>query len=192
MRVSSVADRDHAEDATLPAPHDDERWTMDDGTDVVIRPIAPADEQAMARFHQSLSPDSVYARYLNVLKLSQRIAHDRLARVCHPDAALDAVLVAEVVAPNGNREIVGIGRLAKLQGQREGEVALIVSDSHQRRGLGTELLRRLIAIAKEQRLTHLFARTLLGNAAMVRVCQKAGMRLSDQVVGGSVKASLTL
>lgn len=56
-------------------PHDSEpgeRATAKHVAEVVIRGILPEDEAAMTRFHQTLSPESVYTRYFNVLKLSRR------------------------------------------------------------------------------------------------------------------------
>ena len=71
------------------------RWTLKNGTEVTIRPIRPEDEPMMARFHQTLSEQSVYFRYLHLIGLSQRIAHERLTRVCFIDYAREMALVAE-------------------------------------------------------------------------------------------------
>ena len=57
-----------------------EPYTLQDGTPVIIRPIRPEDEALLIHFHEKLSEQSVYLRYFHALNLSQRIAHDRLAR----------------------------------------------------------------------------------------------------------------
>src|SRR5208282_2395503 len=60
-------------------------WTMKDGTPVIIRPIRPEDEPLMVKFHGALSERSVFLRYFQWSKLSQRVAHDRLRRICFID-----------------------------------------------------------------------------------------------------------
>ena len=58
---------------------------MKDGTSVTLRPIRPEDEPLMAKFHEMLSDQTVYQRYLQALKLSQRVAHERLSRLSFID-----------------------------------------------------------------------------------------------------------
>ena len=69
-------------------------WKLKDGTMVTIRPIRPEDEPLVVKFHQTLSERSVYNRYFSALELSQRIAHERLIRICQNDADRET-LVAE-------------------------------------------------------------------------------------------------
>ncbi|MEA2709876.1 MAG: acetyltransferase [Phycisphaerales bacterium] len=158
---------------------------------VDIRPILASDEAMMIRFHQTLSSDSVHDRYFGTLALGQRIEHDRLVHVCHPDVG-DVVFVVEIVASEGVREIVAVARLSTAPGRTDGEVALIVSDLFQHRGLGGELLRRLIRAAKDAHLTQLYAHVLSGNAAMLRLCSEVGMVIPSCEIGSDVKAVLDL
>jgi acetyltransferase len=60
-------------------------WKMKDGQTVTIRPIRPEDEPVMTDFHTKLSERTVYLRYFQPLKLSQRTAHERLTRICFND-----------------------------------------------------------------------------------------------------------
>ena len=53
-------------------------WKLKNKAPVTIRPIRPEDEPLMVKFHETLSEESVYHRYFSALKLSQRIAHERL------------------------------------------------------------------------------------------------------------------
>ncbi len=66
-----------------------------DGLEVVIRPIRPEDEPAIARFHEQLSERSVYLRYFHLIDLDRRVSHDRLLRICFNDYDRDIALVAE-------------------------------------------------------------------------------------------------
>jgi acetyltransferase len=171
---------------------DVEESTVDsDGLSFEIRPIRPSDEESVARFHRSLSTRSVHDRYFGDLALSQRIEHNRLAHICSP-AAGDVVLVVEVTSPNGARDIVGVGRLSTSPGSTDGEVALIITDTFQNRGLGSELLRQLVEAAKGAHLTEVYACVLPGNLSMLRLCSNIGMSIPDFEIGGEVRAVLDL
>ena len=74
-------------------------WTAPNGLAVTIRPIRPEDEPLMVRFHEKLSEDTVYLRYFQSLKLSQRIAHERLTRICFIDYDREMALVADYKDP---------------------------------------------------------------------------------------------
>ena len=93
---------------------------------------------------------------------------------------------------DGQREIVAVARLASLPGRDDAEVALVVSDSLQQHGLGTELCRRLIQAAKDAHLTRLGAKVLIGNVGMLRLCAKLGTRVPNCELDGEVKAALYL
>ena len=143
------------------------RWSMKDGTQVLIRPIRPEDEPLMVKFHQTISDRSVYLRYFHMEKLSTRIDHDRLGQKCFIDYDREMALVADYSNPqNGAHEILGVGRLTKLPGEREGEVAVLVSDPRQGQGLGTELLRRVIEVGRAEKLDRIVANILPENLAM--------------------------
>lgn len=168
-------------------------WTLKDGTEITIRPIRPEDEPLAAQFHQNLSEQSVYLRYFHLMKLSHRIAHERLIRLCFIDYDRDMALVAEYQNPLTNKsEIVAIARLSKLHNFGEAEFAAIVSDPFQRRGLGTELLRRLVRIGLDEGLQYITAEILAENGAMQRVCQKVGFHLDRTKEPSIVKATLDL
>ncbi|MDB5296708.1 MAG: CoA-binding domain protein [Phycisphaerales bacterium] len=169
-------------------------WTTRGGVGVMIRPIAGDDEEGMARFHRSLSPETVYTRYFNVAKLSVRTAPARLDRVCHPAPDDETVLVVETAtAAASGRRIVGVGRLSVLPGGGgAAEVAFLVCDSFQRQGLGSELLRRLVEAAGRRGLRHLRAHLLPGNVAMRALCLRAGMRLAGGLEEQEIRAEIDL
>ena len=151
---------------------------MKDGAQVEIRPICADDEQRMIKFHQGLSERTVYMRYFESMSLSARTAHARLARICFADPERETVLVALVADPkSGEQRIVGVGRLSKLTAPNAAEVAPLVLDEFQGRGIGTELLRQLIQLARDQRITQIRAEMLRDNISMQRVLKKFGFRL---------------
>ena len=145
----------------------------------MIRPIAPEDEPLIAAFHGQLSERSVYFRYFHMMPLETRVAHERLARICFPDYDRVIVLVAEGRNPEGDgREILGVARLAKQPGTNEAEFAVLVVDRVQRRGLGREMLRRLLDIARDEKLEAVYGQILPENRAMAAVCRRLGFEVS--------------
>jgi len=169
------------------------QFTMKDGTDVSLRPIHPDDEPLMAQFHQTLSGRSVYMRYFCSLSLESRMAHERLVRICHVDGEREVALVVDYENKRtGQQQILGVGRLIKLDAQNEAEVAILVSDQYQKRGLGTELLRRLIQIARDQKLHRVSGELLRDNLAMQTIVKKLGFRFRLCADGMSIPAVLGL
>jgi acetyltransferase len=125
--------------------------------------------------------------------LSQRTAHERLTRMCFIDYDRGMALVAEKEDPqNGTRQIVGIGRLTRAHGANEGEMAVLVSDDFQGQGLGTELLRRLIEIGRQEKVERITADILAENRTMQRVCERLGFKLQYDPDEGTVKAEIQL
>ena len=168
-------------------------WTMGDGTQVTIRPIRPEDEPLMVKFHETLSDHSVYLRYFCSLSLSRRVAHERLLRICFGDYDREMALVAEHTDPGtGERRILGVGRMNKLHGRNEAEVAALVSDKYQRLGLGHELLRRVVQIARDEKLSQVSAEMLTDNLAMQAVFRRLGFAIRANEDLTSLKATLDL
>ena len=167
-------------------------WTLKDGTEVTIRPIRPEDEPLMVRFHQNVSERSVYFRYLHMVGLSQRIAHDRLMRVCFIDYARDMALVAEQRYAAGDPTIVAVGRLMKSRSANEAEFAILVADACQRQGLGTELLRRLVQIGRDEKLSRIVASIDTDNVDMRRMSESIGFTVAYDETERLMKAVLEL
>jgi acetyltransferase len=167
-------------------------WEMRDGTPVLIRPIRPEDEPLIVEFHKGLSEQSVYLRYFYPMALDLRIAHERLTRICFIDYDREMVLVAERTdQTSGKRDILGVGNLIKVPGTSDGEFAAVVSDTCQGQGLGTELLRRLMAIGRDEGLERVVADVLPENREMQRVFQKLGFRFKRSL-GDSTKVVFDL
>jgi acetyltransferase len=171
-------------------------WTMKNGMELAIRPIRPEDEPLMVKYHEKLSAHTVYLRYFQNLELGRRVEHERLTRICFIDYDREMALVAERTDPKtGEREIVAVGRLSKLHDANEAEYAIMVSDEFQASGLGTELLRRLLQVAREEKLDKVSAYMLLENVAMRRVSEKLGFKMhydeQQQLVKGEIDLTET-
>ena len=168
-------------------------WTMKDGNQVSIRPIRPEDEPLMVKFHETLSDRSVYLRYFCSLSLSRRVEHERLLRICFGGYDREMVLVAGRTDPStGECRIVAVGRMNKLHSGNEAEVAILVSDQYQQLGLGSELLRRVIQIARDEKLTRVSAEMLTDNIAMQIITKRLGFRVRTVEDPTSVQSFLDL
>jgi acetyltransferase len=191
----SVADADLPRPAIRPYPRRYiAPWTAADGSQFLIRPIRPDDEPLMVQFHADLTEDTVYSRYFQVLGLSQRTAHERLTRVCFNDYDREIALVAEETSPDGERHIVAIGRLSKAHAVPEAEFALLIGDPWQRRGLGSELLRRLVQVGRDEGLELIWADMLARNVGMRRTAERVGFTISasDDLRDPTLHAELRL
>jgi acetyltransferase len=167
-------------------------WKTKSKTPVFIRPIKPEDEPLMVKFHETLSEESVYNRYFSALKLSQRVTHERLTRICFNDYNHEIALVAELkVAKGEEKKILGVGRLSKQRATNEAEFAVLVSDEWHRQGLGTELLRRLIEIGRHEKISRLSGQILAENHAMQHICRKVGFQVTHNAESNLFTASYT-
>ena len=159
---------------------------------LLIRPIRPEDEPLLIKLHQVLSERTVYLRYFQPLRLSQRTAHDRLTRICYIDYDREMALAVEHKTAEGNPEIIAIGRLSRMHGKDEAEMAVLVDDRFQHQGLGTELYRRLIEVARDEHLGSVISTILSENREMQTICKKLGFKLEASLEDGTIQAVLTL
>ena len=147
-----------------------EHWEADvvlrDGGTAHLRPIRPADADAVQAFHTGQSQNSIYMRFFAFkARLSSKELR-RFTEVDHKDRA------AFVITIGG--EIIGIGRYDRLDDPEEAEVAFNIADAHQGRGLGSILLEHLAAAAHENGIRRFSAEVLPENRKMLMVFSDAG------------------
>ncbi|QVI25233.1 GNAT family N-acetyltransferase [Nocardia tengchongensis] len=157
-------------------PPPPEHWFADvlasDGGVVGLRPITPEDAPALERFHTALSDRTRYLRYFGPYP---RMTPKDLYRTTHVDYRDRVGLVTEL-----GDEIIAVGRyeyLADRPGPRAAEVAFVVADEHQGRGLGSILLEHLAGAAAENDIETFVAEVLAENNAMVQVFRDAGYQV---------------
>jgi len=165
-------------------------WEADvvvsDGGVVHLRPIRPADADAIVAFHAKLSDRTRYLRYFGPYpRIPERDLY-RFTRVDHRNrVALVAVL---------DEEIIGVGRYDRLSSTgtadipdtADAEVAFVVADAHQGRGIGSILLEHLAAAARERGIKRFVAEVLAENSRMVRVFTDAGYSAKYEYDSGVV------
>ena len=89
-------------------------------------------------------------------------------------------------------EILAIGRLSKAHGENRGEFAILVRDAWQRRGLGSELLARLIEVGRAEKLSAITGQILADNHNMQTLCKKAGFRVWHPTGATDCRAEIRL
>jgi acetyltransferase len=162
------------------------------GANVTIRSIQPEDEPLLFEFHKTLSDYSVHFRYFGAVSLRQRTMHERLRRHCVLDHTREFALVADYAESNGHHQILGVGRLFKEPGRDEAEFALLISDSWQGQGLGTALLKLLVAVGRQSHLRRIIGHVLPDNTAMKRVSERVGFKLRFSSAVGEWLAEINL
>jgi acetyltransferase len=168
-------------------------WSLKNGDAVQLRPIRPEDEPLMVKFHETLSERTVYLRYFHMENLSSRVAHERLLQKCFIDYDREMALVADFQNPQtGEHEILAVGRLTKSPKDMEGEVAVLVGDRWQHQGLGSELLRRLVAVARDEKLARVIAIIMPENQSMRSLADRLGFDVISTSDLSMLTAVLTL
>jgi acetyltransferase len=192
LHPASVRDADLPRPAIRPYPAQYvSEFQPAGGPPLTIRPIRPDDEPLMVDFHHQLSEMSVYMRFFLPIKLDVRVAHERLFTKCFIDYDREMALVAEYTDTPAERHLAGIARIVRNHADNSAEVAFLVADKFQNRGLGTYLLERTIDIARKEGIGRLEASTLSDNFNMKDMFVRAGFRFSPPE-DGVVTASLEL
>jgi GNAT superfamily N-acetyltransferase len=139
-----------------PAP---DEVLLRDGTRLVVRPIRAADADALVALHARLSADTIYLRYFGVRPHLSPAEVERFTRV---DGRARFALVAM-----RDTDLVAVARYEGRPGDSSAELAVVVDDALQHRGVGRLMLERLADVAREAGLEALSADVLAGNAAML-------------------------
>ena len=169
------------------------KWTMKDGREVSIRPIRAEDEPMMRKFHEALSDRTVYLRYLSPMVLSERVTHERLARMTHNDYDREIALVVEGDEA-GEKAVFGVARLSKFRGENdEARFTMLVNDKFQGQGVGKELLKRLLDVARSEKIKRVIAIISPENESMQKLCRDLGFSsMQADPETGMIKAEISL
>ncbi len=175
-------------DQILPAAHAypeelEETVTLSDGTDVLVRPIRPDDEPMIKGMFYSFSEQTKYLRYHGTLK---SMPHNRLQMFCNVDYDNEMALVV-VRGPRGQEEIIGVGRYLTSPAKRSAEMAFVVSDAWQRKGIGSHLFRRLVEIGTRVGIGEFTADVLPENSGMLKIFHRSGLNTETTTDEGVVR-----
>ena len=132
----------------------------------------------MTAFHESLSTRSVYRRFFFAHPNLSPGEVERFTTVDYVDRMAFVIVDSD--------QIVGVGRYERLEKSDEAEVAFVVTDGYQRRGIGALLLDRLADVARTHGITMFIAQTLSENRDMLGVFLASGFPVATSSEGGTV------
>ena len=171
-----------------PYPKKDELlWSLNNGHEVLLRPIKPEDEPMWLEMFQSLSDESIRYRFFQMLKDTP---HEVRVRYCNIDYDREIAIVAETVE-NGKKKLLGVGRLSFESDGKNGEISFIVSDSWQGFGLGTKMVDYVLDLAKEKGIESVYAIMLPDNYRALSLTKKMGFQI-EYLKDGTIRADLNL
>jgi GNAT superfamily N-acetyltransferase len=152
-----------------------------DGMKIMIRLITCNDKYKLREFHARLSRETRYLRYQYY---KGDLTETDLNSFCNVDYLNTLGLVAETEA-NGEKLIVGVGRYSRLNDFQVAEMAFVVQDSEQRKGIGTQLLRHLSILAWERGIRFFVGELLRENGRMINILRKSDPDMNQFSEGSS-------
>jgi acetyltransferase len=148
---------------------------LNDGTDVVIRPIRPEDAEMEARFVRELSKEAKYFRFMNGV---QELSQEMLMRFTQIDYRDEMALIA-VTSDGAGEEQIGVARYATNVDKESCEFALVVSDRWQGRGIAHRLMSDLMAIARDRNLQRMQGSVLSENSKMLELVASLNFQIRN-------------
>lgn len=160
--------------AIRPVPEEYHRIVrLKDQSEVTLRAIRPEDEPMWREMIASCSPESIHARFRSGIAGA---THQMACRYCFIDYDREMAIVAEVEAA-GSRRLAGVGRLVADPDRQTAELAVLVVDPWQGKGLGTLLTEYCLEIARDWQVTCVTAETSPNNGRMLALLRHQGFEL---------------
>jgi len=153
---------------------------LEDGTLITFRPIHPTDEPRTRDLFYALSQETVYYRYMSHMK---RIPRKQIQNFVYIDHRNEVAIVATLPEAYGE-DIIAVGRYYLDPKTNRAEVAFVVRDDWQNRGIGTFMLKHLTNIAKRNAIAGFTAEVLRENRRMQAVFHHSGLKVRSQLVEG--------
>jgi acyl-CoA hydrolase/GNAT superfamily N-acetyltransferase len=150
------------------------------GLEIFMRPVKISDEPLLKDFFYSLSDKSLYRRFMSPRK---DMPHQQLQEFVVIDYSKEMVILASVTKGD-KEEVVGLGQYSISETSHTAEVAFVVGDDYQDKGIGTELISYLTYLARRSGLLGFTAETLMENRSMLRVFEKMGYDMRKDGAGG--------
>ena len=161
---------------------------LKDGTQIFFRPVKPTDEPAMAEMLYSLSKESLRTRYFTQ---SMAFPHKAVQKLTNVDYRNDLAIVGVVPSPSGD-EIVAIAQYYLDPNTQAAEVAFLVQDEWQAKGMGTFLLQYLATVAKQRGIRQFYAKVLPINRPMLNIFNNSGYKVNTEFDGETYSVTFDL
>lgn len=154
--------------------------TTTKGIEIFLRPVKLSDEPLLKDLFYDLSDTSMYRRFISTRK---DMPHERLQDFSVIDYTKETVILA--LMNKGRKEIaVGLGQYGIDPQSHTAEVAFVIRDAFQNKGIGTELLSYLTLLAKKQGLLGFTAEVLIENRSMLHLFEKMGFDIEKKAISG--------
>ena len=165
-------------------------FALHDGSKAIVRPICPEDALRLQALFDRLSPETIYRRFHHPVKqLSDDLAHE----FSNVDGRTRMAFVATLEDEQSDL-VIAVARYAMIPPQDAGtaEVAIVVEDKHQGKGLGTVLLKRLVIYARAHGI-----RTFLGifqhdNLRIMQLIKHSGFPYKNVLRSGVMESQINL
>ena len=146
---------------------------LSDGEDVLLRPIKPEDEPMWLELLASCSKESIYLRFRYDFYFD---SHEVASQFCFIDYDREIAIVAEI-EEEGNRKLIGVGRLIADPDIEIMEYAILITDKWQQKDLGYIITEFCMGIAKNRGVKRLVAETTKNNKPMISVFRKLNFKI---------------
>ncbi len=156
---------------------------LNDGTDIVIRPIRPEDAEIEAKFVRELSTESKYFRFMSSLR---ELSQEMLVRFTQIDYHNEMALIA-VTQKGAVEEQIGVARYVTNIDKTSCEFALAVSDNWQNRGIAHKLMRNLMEVARDRDLEKMQGKVLSNNFKMLELMTSLNFQIKNDPEDAAVK-----
>lgn len=158
-------------------PQQYERYERFGDLVVFFRPIKPTDEPLERDFFYRLSDETIYFRFFSYLK---SLPHEKLQHLVNIDYQ-DEMAIVGIIGPPENEEMIGIVRYNRDPADNFAEVAIVVRDDYQNRGIGTFMLKYIAQIAMERGISGFKAQVLATNKKMLRIFYKLELQIESSL-----------
>lgn len=177
-----------APELAYPRQHE-KRITVPGAPPILLRPVRVTDEAKLSKLFYNLSDTTIYKRWHHGLK---QMPHRDILRYLAVDYAQHMAVVVESKPAGEESQLVGMGSYHADPATNYAETAFLIRDDWQGRGLGTELLRHLIDIARQNGIAGFTAEILAGSQAMRHVFHKSGLEIQSTLSDGVYSLKMDL
>lgn len=161
--------------------------TTKTGLNIFLRPVKISDEPLLKEFFYSLSDKSIYRRFISSRK---DMPHERLQKYTVIDYTREMIILA-TIQKDRKEMVIGICQYGIQEGTHTAEIAIVVKDEYQNRGVGSELLAYMTYLAKRSGLLGFTAEVLVDNQPMLHLFEKQGFKIEKRLEGGIYILKLT-
>jgi acyl-CoA hydrolase/RimJ/RimL family protein N-acetyltransferase len=153
---------------------------LDDGTQINFRPVHPTDEPRMRDILYDLSQETCYYRFMS---MSRRFTHKQVQNFVYIDHRNDVAIVGTLPEAHGE-DIIAVGRYYLDPNTNHAEVAFVIRDKWQNKGIGNFLFKHLVTLAKRNGISGFTAEVLRDNQRMQAILKNSGLKVQSRLEEG--------